>query len=820
MKFQRLLDPTAWRLSVRAGVGILARWCSFTLAGIALTALFDAFWPLNRGLRAAVASAFALGFAITLVALFRTWRNRYQLACRYLDHHGGEGRVYGAYELYQAPAGAWGDASLTRAEVEAVCRILENLPPPKLRIGRPLRIIALSIGLITYAAAFDKGALGHQVIRVLAPWSDRPPLRKGHITWLWPPENFTLPVGGSCRVEVAIPQVMSSPQLVVLATEGGLKRTVSLAPGGSARWVGSTGELRTTVKLVVYDGPFRSEPRKVRILARRGIEDVLIECKPPDYTGLPAIRVRPEGGRFRALSGSHITLHVKAPGASSGRWRFLSGDREIAGDSLELCNGELKGSFTLSEQGILQIEVKLPEPSTRAFLFECLEDEPPSVDFRFPPPYLIACAGSVLPVEITARDDLGLSELVLEVDGKKRTWEAGGARTYTALYKLSIPPGEVAKLLLTATARDIRKPRPNSSPEAARVVRAVSARAFKLLRQAEALRALLKRLRALQTRLLQVHKRLVELRAQKVLNDQALSGLKSDLQAFIAALSELKADPLFEGEASFAAPILQRAEGLRRLAVPPETRRREWLSRLSYFVDELRAILEKLLGEARQAAQAEPFFLLLARVSSLPEKQLAVIQELSAGRPPGELSDSQRSIRDTIVEVPKKLLAEAPLRYKKTAREVSGFLQAPELRRAAARALVAMLGGDRDSALESARKVYTGLDPLRKFLASRRVLGPVSLADLLRALAAGLEERRKLDLAQDTQIVLWGPGVEAEKKPAAPPEPLKGGLSLGAPKLPRKLSFSGSFWEAAVKKYERALKRITGKSRPAHGKGL
>ncbi len=810
MTLDHAISLTARRLVRAYGLGHAAWYLMTAALVVACAGFFDYHWPLAAPVRFGVVVLLA-GLLVWRLRLFlRYVAVRRERAARYLDRFGGDGRVRGAFELARATGRVYGNRELAQAEIAAVERVLSGVKLPVAPIKRPLRIVVLWILCFGILLGLGSGRASYQARRVIVPWLGLPPLAGEHFTWVWPPESYTVPHGGSVTVEVLIPQVHGSPELLL----GTGQPSIPLARAGAARWYAELGPLEDGVTVEARDGPFLSAPRRIRVAQAPAITGVEFLLTFPGYTKEKPRTIQLDTDRFAILAGTKITMRVTATGAEEGSFAFTVGDRVRVAGTLRRAGGVLAGEMIVTEGGELELRTGRDGGASRTVLIECVPDRPPELAFAFPPRVLVACAGSRVPVAVDARDDFGLEEIVVFLGNRAVKELPYGKPHHQVKEFLTVPAGDHVELRITARATDNRTPVPRTTVSAARVVRGVSEATFKLLRQIDALGILRQRLTALRRQTTEVLKRCAEFEAKREVAPAAAQALLNALSACADLVTELKEDPIFKQERRLSDPILQQAEGLRKLVrseLPSDPdERRGWLSFLKQFATELLQILDGILPGVERLASEQPFLRLMAAVLRLPSRQDAVAGAIEAGEGLGTVKRDQEKIRDDVQAFSTAVASRAPDALAKLAEELGRILKNPALAKAIDGSLRALAANERDRALAAARRVGTLLRPLRDAIAARGEFATLDLLELLASIGAGAGAADELGLDID-RVYLWGPGSTERPQEMEPPPIRADTVVFSAPAPPTLAPEGAGFYRPLIEAYGEVLGRIGAK---------
>jgi hypothetical protein len=263
-----------------------------------------------------------------------------------------------------------------------------------------------------------------------------------------------------------------------------------VAPKGFAR------EARRILWLDADDASVKNSAGNVGANLESGaisIESFRVRVTPPSYSGL-SVEEATGDGPVRALAGSQIEIFV------STRGRFDSAVLNFAGASNQMRStgdGDYSGSFVANASGAFEMRIdadngRAPSPVVRAV--EVYPDAPPEARIAAPAGDQLLRAVPAAPVDVrwTARDDLGLADVVLKYirsrgegdaaqfvngtvalgnvnRGSARDWQGGAALD---LNRIGMQAGDT--LVYWIEARD-RNPSSNNLGRSASLAIAISA---------------------------------------------------------------------------------------------------------------------------------------------------------------------------------------------------------------------------------------------------------------------------------------------------------------------------------------------------------
>ncbi len=214
-----------------------------------------------------------------------------------------------------------------------------------------------------------------------------------------------------------------------------------------------------TYKVVAYDPP--------------ALDDLLLEISPPNYSGYPAISLN-ELEDVEILEGALLSFSLVGKSIDQLFIEFEEDSVELQQDDLGIYAFEMRPS----ESDTIRFVMKGPSghrAQTQTIQMTVLPDERPVVEWVAPGKDMTAKPTDVIPLELFAADDFGLSAVILNVSisgtrqssfsmhEKEEGREPGSIELtlYEALdlNELEVLDGDV--ISYSATAMDNREPEPN-----------------------------------------------------------------------------------------------------------------------------------------------------------------------------------------------------------------------------------------------------------------------------------------------------------------------------------------------------------------------
>jgi hypothetical protein len=148
------------------------------------------------------------------------------------------------------------------------------------------------------------------------------------------------------------------------------------------------------------------------------LRNLRIELVPPPYTGRPTLVLEGTTGDFQALAGTEVRLQAEASrGGKEARVEWTGGATWPA----EIDGQRLHAVFTVPAGGAWRVSMEraLGRSRTRSFRVDGIPDRPPDLQVTAPPVEELAPDAS-LAVDVSTRDDFGLSRVELVVEKGRR----------------------------------------------------------------------------------------------------------------------------------------------------------------------------------------------------------------------------------------------------------------------------------------------------------------------------------------------------------------------------------------------------------------
>ncbi|MEX1094794.1 MAG: hypothetical protein WED34_02030 [Planctomycetales bacterium] len=442
------------RRRVRLVLGLYgASWIVTVVFGAALVVgLLDWRWRLDDpGLRAALALAIvAAGGGIAwrfLIAPLRRPLTDLDVAMR-IEERFPEAAA-GLASTVQFVGSGFDERLGSRALQERVARNtarrIEPLDLTEIVETRPVRGVALAaIGVClvaTLLVALDQSSAATAVRRLVSPFSAGPWPRQTELRLLddrlQPLDPSAPPIrvvrGGVLEIHVEnrrgrIPDDIAVEYAFQEAGAPGaaaphrerLRRTTRRDAFGSERAV-ATAALslaRGPVRVRAVGGDDATGWHEVEVVPPPALEDLRITLHPPAYSRREPQQLAPGSGRIEALVGTEVSIEARANKPLATATLRLR-DSEARPAQLSDDGRALSARFRVTEAGTYSYRFELEDrqgfaaPEGARYEVRGLADLFPDVSIPRPASELRVTAGAVVPMQVVAKDDLGVSELRL-----------------------------------------------------------------------------------------------------------------------------------------------------------------------------------------------------------------------------------------------------------------------------------------------------------------------------------------------------------------------------------------------------------------------
>jgi hypothetical protein len=436
-----------WRL--RYGIEALALMLGTALGVVMLAALARKLelWPAGPPGWARWA-AFTLVFLVPVLWLLRTARRRPddRRIALYVEERepGLNETVVSAVEQLDGPA-AEASPVLGARVVKQARAALESRERGD-RIERPLLrragVVAGTLGaVIVLLATVGPLALRDAARGMVTPWKGPPP--QPVLAIAVRPGNVEVPRGGAVEILAASQGFLpGTAELITRSDSGGEWQRIPMgrdtAPDGafSARLF----DLSQPATYYVEADGVRSPSFRITVVDLPTVGKLVVEVRPPAYTGLDAERHDP-GGDVAALIGSTVVVRADATRPVRGGTLVLDGDTRVPMETRE--GGDLVASLRVKTDGFYHIELETADgrkvKGTLSYAIDALEDQAPTVRFTTPGRDTRPTAVEEVTTEAQAQDDYGVRrfELRYSVNGGQEKGVVLADSTVRALRDLS-----------------------------------------------------------------------------------------------------------------------------------------------------------------------------------------------------------------------------------------------------------------------------------------------------------------------------------------------------------------------------------------------
>lgn len=409
------LSAAGWAIAVLLATGIVAAWS-------------DLIWELSSELRV-IAAVFTIAAAVVCggVLVVLAWRlGRGAWLARSLDRAArGDGEIVTGYDLLHSdrplPAISAALATLAVERATGLARRVDLRDVVPARRLRAAWLVAAAFGAVVLVVGLVlPRLLATEAWRFFDPYGDHPPWSP--IVFRVLPGDTEVNYGAGLKVdtELAGPPV-EQVDLVVRDAQG-VEETLPMFPHEGSQWQAALVDLRAPLEYYVRAGRARSHRYRVTVMSVPQINLVRFRVTPPAYTNQsPYEGPLPEDG-LSGLSGTEVQVHV-----TSNR-PLKAGTLELTTDTSNLPIGmsrdesdgtgrTVSGRFTITANARFDVRVVDldGQVSSQGFsgTVKLLADERPFVHIVQPPAIALATPDAVLPVEVDAEDDYGVTQIEL-----------------------------------------------------------------------------------------------------------------------------------------------------------------------------------------------------------------------------------------------------------------------------------------------------------------------------------------------------------------------------------------------------------------------
>jgi hypothetical protein len=467
-----------WRLG--RFVAAFATTAAIVLLALTFLAGLDALTGFTDPVRRIVFAALALTAVIgALIAVWRSMRIHDRNAAMQADRSLDSSRrdVLNSLDLSRAPAdpgtlGRWLQDRLQDRVGTALNAVTftRSIPIGELvRAGWQFAAVVV-LGVLFFV--FSPGAAKTCFARLLAPGADIPPY--SNLVFNLQPNPAKTLYGEDFIAHASIDGARIEGPVSCFARDPATQRRFEIPTfyEGDNRYAGKLERLTTNVEVAFSVGRARSRWLPVEVLLQPRITNVTIRIEPPQYAALQPATIEPGVQDLAPLPGSRLmaTLISNRP-LSGGELTLTSGSADTAAKPTVVAGrpASLSGSHTVEFEWTsraIPSDLRFVVRDSQGVASESLSvrqkvttDERPQISLIEPAGDVYATPDSTLPIEVTAEDDLGLSQIswVRSLVGyRERSAEqelAPGIRekslsTRMPLAPLALVPGQTITLAL------------------------------------------------------------------------------------------------------------------------------------------------------------------------------------------------------------------------------------------------------------------------------------------------------------------------------------------------------------------------------------
>lgn len=386
-------------------------------------------------------SLIALGLGRLLVV---AWRRRFhpQRAAVHLERSVGidDGRLVTAVDLATRPSSAESPALRAYAVAEAdgiAANLSADAAVDRHDVWAAARVMAVAVAVMGVGYAMFPGVFHAVIPRLLQPTADHPPFTLLRFDASTEPEQVIYGKRAAIRVAIAGPMLPEQATLVWVNEDGSTERVPMLRgakPQASAEASSDEEEARhfvlrldrpTASRAYYVDTPGgRSERFRFEVVPVPLFERVSVRYEFPQYTGWSPKSEPLSSAGIKALEGAKVTLDIASNvPVEDGELRLTPKEgsaivRRFV-PSTDLAYRE-RGQFffNMPVNGSGEFEAVLrsgglatPEPLRGRVT--AIADAPPEISFDEPVERVMAPEGWNVDVKVSARDDIGVSRVVL-----------------------------------------------------------------------------------------------------------------------------------------------------------------------------------------------------------------------------------------------------------------------------------------------------------------------------------------------------------------------------------------------------------------------
>lgn len=409
------LSATGWGISVLLATGIVAAWS-------------DLVWELSPDLRIgaivfSVAAAAVCG-AVIVVSALRLGRGAW--LARSLDRAAhGEGEIITGYDLSHSERSMPAiSAALAALAVERATQLAERVEVsdvvPARRLRRPWLVAGAFGAVVLVVGLALPRLLTTEAWRFFDPYGDHPPWSP--LVFRVQPGDTEVNYGAGLKVETEL----SGPDVdqvdLVVRDAHGVEETLPMFPREDSQWHAALVDLRAPLEYYVRAGRARSHRFRITVMTVPQIKLARFRVTPPAYTNQsPYEGPLPEDG-LSGLSGTEVQVWATSNRPLKAGTLELTTDgskrpSNMSRDESDDTGRTVTGGFTIAANGRFDVRVADLDGQFSLQDFsgtvKLLADERPFVHIVQPPAVALATPDAVLPVEVDAEDDYGVTQIEL-----------------------------------------------------------------------------------------------------------------------------------------------------------------------------------------------------------------------------------------------------------------------------------------------------------------------------------------------------------------------------------------------------------------------
>ncbi|MGH7562218.1 MAG: DUF4175 family protein [Gemmatimonadales bacterium] len=277
---------------------------------------------------------------------------------------------------------------------------------------------ALGLGIVVVLlATVGPLALRDAARGMVTPWKGAPP--PPVLALAVSPGNVEVPRGGAVEIQAAGRGFVPGTAELVTRPDSGsewqrLPMGRDTAPDGA--FTARLFDLMQPATYYVEADGVRSPSFRITVVDLPTVGKLVLEVRPPAYTGLPAERHDP-GGDVAALVGSTVVVRATSTRPVTGATIVVDGKTRIPMERREGGGGDLVAALRVRADGFYHVELETGDGrrvrGTLSYAIDALLDLPPTVRVSAPGRDIHPTAVEEVTTESEAHDDYGLRRLEL-----------------------------------------------------------------------------------------------------------------------------------------------------------------------------------------------------------------------------------------------------------------------------------------------------------------------------------------------------------------------------------------------------------------------